>query len=625
MSNLTNPNDPIYTQNPNWLRPGESVEQYNKRVGRVAGQPPSTSTSISSTPPKTSTKGTLVGISKVLGSTVYEKYMDENNVAYEISRPAQVGEIYQGSQFTARGEWRPLSTEALAGVGKLTTPITTPSKSEIELSSPYNFINNKQSQTIQKNQQSNLTNPNDPIYQQNPNWLRPGETVEQWKARTGYAGETGAITTPTVPQSGGQYFNHPAIKSRDLIIAGQTITVSDNINKQSRQYTIKPGDSLSKIASKFGTTIDAILKDNNVQQGVASTSGQGGATGASGASGGAMGVESTPEQQAQQQKEQVMKELQALLDGGQAGSTTAVTGQTVNAPDAPNYETEYENLRTKYAVEPLETDLADIDTKINDLIALTESAVLEEGKRLGPNAIIAARKNKITDEQRIEFDRLTRQKIAIQEQLNTKYKTIDTLMNLKGKSYDDAYQQYTTQFNQAIQTQQLLGQKSDDARASLTTMTNLFSGSGLQWTDLSYDQQISIAKMEMTAGMPIGTIQAFMISKPNTKLISIGGQLVYQNADGSIGVAYSAPKTTSEPVSQTREQVTSAYVNSKRGGDGLIAWETYVDAGKLFISKGGTLANFKASYPAETLMNAANLKLLPEGYRPAKISTNPYK
>jgi hypothetical protein len=42
---------------------------------------------------------------------------------------------------------------------------------------------------------ADLTNPNDPIYQQNTNWLRPGETVDQWKARTNYGSASNPVIT----------------------------------------------------------------------------------------------------------------------------------------------------------------------------------------------------------------------------------------------------------------------------------------------------------------------------------------------------------------------------------------------------------------------------------------------
>ena len=50
---------------------------------------------------------------------------------------------------------------------------------------------------------ANLTDVNDPIYTQNPNWLRPGETSAQWQERTGTtdAQMTEQHPTPTTPST----------------------------------------------------------------------------------------------------------------------------------------------------------------------------------------------------------------------------------------------------------------------------------------------------------------------------------------------------------------------------------------------------------------------------------------
>lgn len=59
------------------------------------------------------------------------------------------------------------------------------------------------------------------------------------------------------------------------------------------------------------------------------------------------------------------------------------------------------------------------------------------------------------------------------------------------------------------------------------------------------------------------------------------------------------------------------YIDSLRGADRLIAYETYVEAYNKWQRLGGTLSDFKNRFPASSLLDANNLSLVPEFLKPS--------
>jgi len=217
-----------------------------------------------------------------------------------------------------------------------------------------------------------------------------------------------------------------------------------------------------------------------------------------------------------QQKEETLKNLQNLLDAGQDGSTSALTGDTVTKPVTPDSTTAYEDLKTKYSTEPLETELADLNKQYADIWGLYEKAKVGEGQRLAPMAIINLRKNAISAEQQIELQTLSLKINAVQNQLDAKYKTIDTIMNLNQQTYENSRSAYEFEINKALQNQQLLNQTQDNNRATLTAVSNLLKD--VSWDDIPTDMQNTITKLEMSAGFPVGVMKAFTNENPGVEV-----------------------------------------------------------------------------------------------------------
>lgn len=54
--------------------------------------------------------------------------------------------------------------------------------------------------------------------------------------------------------------------SSDLIFPGQKLNISSQEEKsEEKQYTVQPGDTLSKIAKEFGVTVSDLQKRNNLK------------------------------------------------------------------------------------------------------------------------------------------------------------------------------------------------------------------------------------------------------------------------------------------------------------------------------------------------------------------------
>jgi len=243
-----------------------------------------------------------------------------------------------------------------------------------------------------------------------------------------------------------------------------------------------------------------------------------------------VGEGKTPEQIAAEEdaarKAAIMAEVQAELDGNQTGATTAVTGDTVGGPEAPetiDWAAKGQELITKYA-EPIESEIADIDKQIADIEALYETGKVEEGKRLTSMGIIRKRQGAVSKEQQIELNRLINHKNALTTLLSSKYNMINTLMSATQQTYQDARGNYEFEYNKSIQLQQLAAQTEDrdmdNARATINTITNMMSASGITWDGLSESMQDQIWKLELQSGIPMGTLQSFIVSHPKSKVIA---------------------------------------------------------------------------------------------------------
>lgn len=224
---------------------------------------------------------------------------------------------------------------------------------------------------------------------------------------------------------------------------------------------------------------------------------------------------------------------------------------TTTAPVAPNLLDSYNQLRDQQGLPALEAHINDLKTQEEALIAQTRVNVsAERGKPVAQNII----EGRVSEQQRNaqeQLDFVTRQKNSAIDTYNSALNTVKTIMDFTQKDYDNALQSYTTQFNQAITTINLVqgiqqDQKNDaqkfqdNARANAQIYVNALKEGNINLASLPPEQQIQLNKLEVQSGLPVGFF-ASIKADPKANIISTNSyqgqtQVLMKNPDGSISV-----------------------------------------------------------------------------------------
>lgn len=80
--------------------------------------------------------------------------------------------------------------------------------------------------------------------------IQPGDTLSEIAERYGTTYQTLATLN--------------GISNPDRIYAGQTIRIPEDSSSTARYYTVRSGDTLSEIAQRFGTTVNALAALNGI-------------------------------------------------------------------------------------------------------------------------------------------------------------------------------------------------------------------------------------------------------------------------------------------------------------------------------------------------------------------------
>ena len=123
---------------------------------------------------------------------------------------------------------------------------------------------------------------------------------------------------------------------------------------------------------------------------------------------------------------------------------------------------------------------------------------------------------------------------------------------------------------------------------------------------------------KIAQNMPKCSQNCTMVSKKlQTTIREVGGrQLLINTQTGEtirdLGAVTTKPTTGDTKITdQDRVIPLNTFFDSRRGEDNLIAAESYIEAQQAWIASGGTITDFKAAYPPETLMREFELKRLP--------------
>jgi len=335
---------------------------------------------------------------------------------------------------------------------------------------------------------------------------------------------------------GGQY-NHPAIKTRDLIMAGQPITVWKGSNPSGGiSYQIKSGDNLTTIAAQFNTTVDKILEANGLggtpPSGTVLPSGTSDITTTTEDDRAATDkAEAETEKTEADKAAETEKKIVDLTNKKTIADLENSLGITGDAPLVPTYKDNREALRSEKGLEAIETRLTALNKDIADTEASLRLGKYDEEGKLRPMELIGTRQREMDRQAQEGLDALNRDKAVLIDEYNIKNRVISDMMKDTEMDYNAARNAYNDKFSQAINLQQLMNQTDaqeaneenqirDDARANLTVYQNMFKDKSVSWSSLSAENRASITALELKAGFPTGTMRSFIEAKPKAKLLS---------------------------------------------------------------------------------------------------------
>jgi len=279
-------------------------------------------------------------------------------------------------------------------------------------------------------------------------------------------------------------------------------------------------------------------------------------------------------------------------------------------PDVISLESKFGDLKTTYGVETLENELNDLNAQAADIQATIRARKAAEGAKTVAMNVIEGRVGEVERQEMERLDAVQRQIDYKTNQLNTKYKIIDTYMKLADMDYDNAVKAYDDELSANISMFNVLkgvqeSEKSeqeritDNARASVQIIYNQLSSGGVKIDDMTSDQQTLITKLETQAGLPIGFFKTLQNKNPKAEIVSTTNWTDENNneyvsvisKDSTTGalstqnVLLGKAKITSGSASESDlktyyKQNISAELDKVVGGDGYVSPDDWAKARK---------------------------------------------
>lgn len=245
------------------------------------------------------------------------------------------------------------------------------------------------------------------------------------------------------------------------------------------------------------------------------------------------------------------KEQQDLIDK-QNEATKLATQKTIadlkaslgivdtTKPVTPTYASDYEALRSSEGLSGIESQINNINKEMNDLEASYKAGLVKQGERLAPMEIIGGKQTQLKEQYESQLESLNNRKKTLVDEYNIKTGIVDNIMKFKQLDYGTASDEYNTKFDQTIKLQSLLmsvedkanaesNRVRDDARANLTILQNMVKDSGQTWDTLTDDMKSQMTREELRAGIPSGTMEAFMTAMPE---VEVSYMTTSYNAEG---------------------------------------------------------------------------------------------
>lgn len=211
-------------------------------------------------------------------------------------------------------------------------------------------------------------------------------------------------------------------------------------------------------------------------------------------------------------------------------NTSIKSNITATDPAAPNFEQSYNDLTIQYGTADLEKQVADLDTQEANLRAQWDATkTSEKGKPVAMN-VISGRLSQEQQTMQDQLNAISLQKTTLNNQLTTKYNAISNVMNLKKLDYQSAVDDYDKQFSQQMQMATMARgvmsdensqeqQLQDNARANANIIYNAITSGADDPTTWTQDQTTQMTKLEVQAGIPVGTYATLVSKNPKSDIV----------------------------------------------------------------------------------------------------------
>lgn len=303
----------------------------------------------------------------------------------------------------------------------------------------------------------------------------------------------------------------------------------------------------------------------------------------------------------------------------------------MSKPQAPSFENTYNSLVGQYGISDLEASLNDLTNQENEVRAqFRVNKNAEEGKPVAMNVI----EGRVGEQEKAANERLDavlREKDYITNQLKTKYDVVNNIMNLKKLDYQTASDEYNNSFSQNLQLfntvkgiadseKSDLEREQDNARANAQIIYNSIKEGGLNVDDIGDDQKLSITKMEMQAGLPVGFYASLQSKNPKADIVTSttresGGSkyvdVIMRNQDGSLSTqtmrvgsvdAGGSGKPTEAETIRADAKKVATQLAGRTGADGHVSPDDYKTARRAWVNAGYSADDFDSRF-AKTYVN----------------------
>jgi hypothetical protein len=249
----------------------------------------------------------------------------------------------------------------------------------------------------------------------------------------------------------------------------------------------------------------------------------------------------------------------------------------------------WEAAEARYGVPERGAELTKMDTLIAERQAAWQKSITDIEGRPMPMGIITGAQAHQQRLAAVELNALTALRNAKAGDYN---RAVERAKYAAGLQYDTSQQEYKN----LMAALEIAKDKADETqKAALNSLTAEIEKrkDALERENKLFDKKVDL-----------------MIKHPDANI------LITDSWDEITRKAGIAEKKEKRPTAESRDTEVSSYLNSKKGTDGYVAAETYQEALRKFIARGGTQTDFFASFPQETYLRQQEIDKLPAAMKP---------